>query len=488
MGPKSEMLFNLSIQGTWGGVDSSPSKVACCRVLLMSGTNFLWQLDSRIGALTGYIGAPVNGLQHGMNKRYQEIIVIATKLNLTSLLMFTRAMEKVALKMVEILASAVGSENPIPPDLFFDMRNRLRDLLKTPQGDWYKGKLTRHGHFDALAHIDDALNRVPTEFTDEDRCRFMASCFGHFLMMHQELKFSGGVIHRLLLRELHYNGPTDVMQFMLGNQSVRFPKVYFFLIIELRFGVVPDTTKYAAVENGIHQRYFPRANEVSLEEIRGVVTDTEFGEAYDAVKLYLIYMLNWILIGVDERFKIPVWQFRLVEDLDEFQWGVHVYIDSIYSFKHAFDGRRDGFEQLQQEMGTDVHTVETYNIYGISNALLIFAFEMFARKELVPTPAEGQAPYYAGLNEGGAYRPQRERHRRIRVLFTTPRHGTSSGDSRGGIGRDRETPWADLLNDVHEALRKSKEERERQHLKLVDMIQKSDDDRQQQHRVLLDMI
>ncbi|KAK2635727.1 hypothetical protein Ddye_030519 [Dipteronia dyeriana] len=206
------------------------------------------------------------------------------------------------------------------------MRNRLNDLLKTAEEDWYEGNLTRHNHFDALGHIDDALNRVSAEFADEDRRQFMASCFGHFhfLSMHREIKFLGGIIHRLLLRELHHNGPTDEMQFMLGNQSVRFSKVEFCLITGLRFGVVSDTTKYAAVENSIHQRYFPGADKVSLEDIRGVITVAEFGKGSDAVKLCLIYMLNWILMWVDERFKIPVWQFRLVEDLDTFDafpWG-----------------------------------------------------------------------------------------------------------------------------------------------------------------------
>ncbi|KAK2652363.1 hypothetical protein Ddye_012219 [Dipteronia dyeriana] len=188
----------------------------------------------------------------------------------------------------------------------------------------------------------------------------MASCFRHFLKMHREIKFFSGIIHRLLLRELHHNGPTDEMQFMLGNQSVRFSNVKFFLITGLRFGVVPDTTKYAAVENGIHELSFPGADEVSLEEIRGVVTGAEFGKAYDDVKLCLIYMLNWILMGVDERFKILVWQFRLVEDLDAFDafpWGAHMYRHSIYSFKHALDGRRDGFEPHQQEKGTDGHRI-----------------------------------------------------------------------------------------------------------------------------------
>ncbi|KAK2653516.1 hypothetical protein Ddye_013372 [Dipteronia dyeriana] len=279
------------------------------------------------------------------------------------------------------------------------MRNRLRDLLKTPQGDWYEGKLTRHNHFDSLAHIDDALNWVPAEFADENRHRFMASCFGHFLTMYLKMKFSGGVIHRLLLREVHHNGPTDEMQFMLGNQSVRFSKVKFFLISGLRFGVVPDTTKYAEVENGIHQRYLLGADEVSLEKIRGVVTVAEFGEAYDAVKLCLIYMLNWILIGVDKRFKIPVLQFRLVEDLDAFKffpWGAHVYWQSIYSFKHAFDGRRDGFERRQWEK--DAHgygSVSPYFEMGV--------YQTTEREEAgqdFQSQVESQAPYYTGLNEG----------------------------------------------------------------------------------------
>ncbi|KAK2655845.1 hypothetical protein Ddye_008897 [Dipteronia dyeriana] len=227
------------------------------------------------------------------------------------------------------------------------MTNSLRDSLKTAVGEWYEGKLTRHNHLDALSHIDDALNHVPTEFAYKDRRQFMASCFGHFLTMHREMKFSGGIIHLLLLRELHHDGPTDEMQFMLRNQFVRFSKVEFCLITRLRFGIVPDKTKFAAMENGIHQRYFPGADEVSLEEIMGVVTVAEFGKVYNAVKLCLIYMLNWILMGVDERFKIFVWQFRLVEDLDAFDafpWGAHVYRHSIYSFKHMLDGRRDRFE------------------------------------------------------------------------------------------------------------------------------------------------
>ncbi|KAK2642434.1 hypothetical protein Ddye_024197 [Dipteronia dyeriana] len=143
----------------------------------------------------------------------------------------------------------------------------------------------------------------------------MVSCFGYFMSMHREMKFSGGVIHRLLLRELDHGRPTKEMRFLLGNQVVRFSKVEFYRIIRLRFEVVPDTGLYAVMENDIHQRYFPRADEISLEELRVVLTLREFQEAYDAVKLCLIYMLNWILMGVDERFKIPIFAFKVIPAL-----------------------------------------------------------------------------------------------------------------------------------------------------------------------------
>ncbi|KAK2656046.1 hypothetical protein Ddye_009098 [Dipteronia dyeriana] len=159
-----------------------------------------------------------------------------------------------------------------------EMTSSMKEMLKTAEGDWFK-----------------------------DRHRFMAFCFGHFMSMHRELKFYSGVIHQLLLRELDQDGPTDEMRFLLGNHVVRFSKVEFSLITGLRFEVVPDTSMYVAVKNGIHERYFPAHDEVSLDDLRVVLTQGEFEKAYDAVKLCLIYMLNWILMGVDERLKIPVW-------------------------------------------------------------------------------------------------------------------------------------------------------------------------------------
>ncbi|KAK2652330.1 hypothetical protein Ddye_012186 [Dipteronia dyeriana] len=172
----------------------------------------------------------------------------------------------------------------------------------------------------------------------------MASCFRPLLTVSRPMKFSGGVIHQLLLWEVHHNRPSDEMRFILGTHEVRFSKVEFCLITGLWFRVVPDMSRYVIMDNGQHHRYFGGKGEISSVELRDVLRCGEFQQAYDSVMLCLIYMLNWILMGLDEGVKIPVWQLLLVDDLDAFDaflWGAHMYSHSIYSFKHAFDGQRE---------------------------------------------------------------------------------------------------------------------------------------------------
>ena len=79
-------------------------------------------------------------------------------------------------------------------------------------------------------------------------------------------------------------------------------------------------------------------------------------------------------MGVDERFKVPAWQFQLVEDLDTFDafpWGAYVYTRSIFGYKHVLDSPRKAALQARQ----GVHTVESYNIYGLAHALLVSIYK-----------------------------------------------------------------------------------------------------------------
>jgi hypothetical protein len=257
------------------------------------------------------------------------------------------------------------------------MRNDPRDFLKTPEADWFKGKITRHDHFDDLIDIDNALNNVPENLKIEDRRRYTESCFGHFLQMHRQINFSAGIVHRLLLRELHHNGREDEMRFLLGQHIVRFSKVDFCLITGVKFGVDPDTTSDDIVQNGVQDRYF-HGKEVEMEELRALLRAGVFHEQYDAVKLCLLFMLNWILMGFDERDKVPAWQWRLVEDLDAFDaypWGTHVYRRAIWGYKRALVGPRKRLaERKKQEGGEELNVQEiefSYNVYGLPHALLV---------------------------------------------------------------------------------------------------------------------
>ncbi|KAK3198473.1 hypothetical protein Dsin_021888 [Dipteronia sinensis] len=309
--------------------------------------------------------------------------------------------------------------------------------------------------------------------------------------MDRGMKFSGSIVYRLLLRELHHDRSEDEMRFMLGPRSVRFSKVEFCLITGLKFGVIPDTTRYEMVQNGIHQRYFNGVAEVDYEQLRAVLRISVFEEQYDAVKLCLIYILNWILMWLDEREKVPLWQIRLVEDLDTFDafpWGAHVYRQSIFGFKHALDGRHERYERRQQEKGADVHTVETYNIYGLAHALLVFAFKvipelgtrfgtrrqielspMFTRTALVPTAAEKVARHTEGSDqEFGGGSP-------LRHMLDT--EGSDLDFVVGSPLRPRQDLLKRKIQGVMDAVAALRED-----------LQKSDQERDRQYREVMDFL
>ena len=92
------------------------------------------------------------------------------------------------------------------------MTNQLKNFLKTLEDGRFLGKITRHDHFDDLSDIDNALNSVFAHLAVEERRRYTKSCFGHFFQMQREIKFSGGIFHRLLIHELHHDGPEDEMR------------------------------------------------------------------------------------------------------------------------------------------------------------------------------------------------------------------------------------------------------------------------------------
>ncbi|KAK2638475.1 hypothetical protein Ddye_026270 [Dipteronia dyeriana] len=148
-------------------------------------------------------------------------------------------------------------------------------------------------------------SRRRLEFEDRENNIFPESK-SNTIDENEPVKFSGGVIHQLFLWEVHHNGLSDKKRFILGTHEVRFSKVGFCLITGLRFGLVQNVSRYVNVDNGLRHRYFGGKDEISYVELRDVLRHSEFQQAYNSVKICIIYMLNWILMGLDERVKILV--------------------------------------------------------------------------------------------------------------------------------------------------------------------------------------
>ncbi|KAI9195623.1 hypothetical protein LWI28_016720 [Acer negundo] len=170
-------------------------------------------------------------------------------------------------------------------------------------------------------------------------------------------------------------------------------------------------------------------------------------------------------MGLDNREKVPVWQFRLVKALDvfdEFPWGAQVYRRSIYGFKHVLDGRRGSlYDADVGDIPVPVFDPELYTTVGTSDT---------------------EGPSFEPSDTEGSDSDGRHIHlaRTRRVRFTLPREprtrddSRTGDDSRGGVGGQAEdrryTELMDALRELQEEVRNSNEKRDQQHQELLDLI------------------
>ncbi|KAK3211272.1 hypothetical protein Dsin_015978 [Dipteronia sinensis] len=172
----------------------------------------------------------------------------------------------------------------------------------------------------------------------------------------------------------------------------------------------------------------------------------QWQQQFDAVKLCLIYMLNCVLIGAEERNFVPKWQLRLVDDLDAFNafpWGSHVYKYSTFRFKMAILSRPP-----------------RYNIFGLAYALPVFAFEVISTLAMqFVTPRAVEQPFPRILRWDLTRRPRGEKLDKIFTAKAVPDH--------------LERWFAEVIsyvNPLRKEVSKSDRERQEQHHELVRMI------------------
>ena len=234
------------------------------------------------------------------------------------------------------------------------------EFLIKPKDDWIK-KSTANVYctLNALPDIVKVLRKI-RQLSD-----FRRTCFGHLLDIPMDLTFSAGLLHNLLLRQVHVPGVTKdhELHFSVGGKLLKFTQREFCLVTGLRFGVMSDifSKPYAPIEDGIHAKYFKNDENLHLVTVWEKFQSGRFDKPKDGLKMALLLVANMILFGRDQRKKVILWVFELVEDLESFnsfQWGSYVYMMTCHYLRQAF-----------WAVNKPLKTIAIYNLYGFPWAL-----------------------------------------------------------------------------------------------------------------------
>ncbi|KAK0603067.1 hypothetical protein LWI29_001085 [Acer saccharum] len=202
------------------------------------------------------------------------------------------------------------------------------DFLITPKVKWIKKSTTNvYCNLNALPDIVKVLKKVG-QFKE-----FRSTCFGHLIHIPKDLTFLAGVLHNLLLRQIHVPDVTreNELHFSLGGKLLKFTQREFCLVMGLQFGVMSNIflKQYTPIEDGIHARYFEKDENIHLVNVWEKFLTGQFDKPTDGLKMALLLIANMILFGRDPRKRVTLWLLELVEDLESFNsfaWGSYVYM------------------------------------------------------------------------------------------------------------------------------------------------------------------
>ncbi|KAI9185171.1 hypothetical protein LWI28_004985 [Acer negundo] len=173
-----------------------------------------------------------------------------------------------------------------------------------------------------------AVKCIKEKLTEAQLSLFHTTCFGKLLDMN-DLKFSGQLVHHLLLRQIPSPDKSE-MWFAIGGKRLRFSIQEFCLITGLECGPEPPVL---SKEKGDGSGSFRssmlngevRFNNKTLEAMfKAAFSDND----EDMVKLALLYFLETVLFGKDQKVYIGAQHVELLEDLETFNkypWGRKCY-------------------------------------------------------------------------------------------------------------------------------------------------------------------
>ncbi|GMN22902.1 hypothetical protein TIFTF001_047505 [Ficus carica] len=212
---------------------------------------------------------------------------------------------------------------------------------------------------------DERLKRKQGEIKVEDSKKLISA-------VEEKISEAEEVFHNIVMQLTDHSGMDDALWFEVGEDLGRFSINEFCLITGMK--CVGSTHLPPVVESRLITRYFLTLRGVSRENLELQMSNANFDNDNDAVKLSLLYMIFCIPLSNANSVKIDLKFFALADNLDnfnDFPWGVLSWEATRAAICNTVENKMSSKRRRPLKKSDKVH----YSIAGFPHALLVWAYE-----------------------------------------------------------------------------------------------------------------
>ena len=213
-------------------------------------------------------------------------------------------------------------------------------------------------HFPAKINSTSSIHAVKLikeKLTEAQLSLFRTTCFGKLLEMN-DLKFFGQLVHQVLLRQVQSTNKSE-MWFVVGGKRFRFSIQEFCLVTGLECGNDPPVVRKEEGDSSGRFRSSMLNGEVRLNNktLEALFRAASSDNDEDMVKLALLYFVETVLFGKDQKVHIAAQHVDLLEDLDAFNkypWGRKCYETTLNSLHRDLKKMSVDYHTTSRDMGS----------------------------------------------------------------------------------------------------------------------------------------
>lgn len=247
------------------------------------------------------------------------------------------------------------------------LQDMLEGEFRLEEEKWFAARAS------CLSHHNRIIHHILDKLEPAEMNRFKSSCIGHLLEI-ENLKFSGQLVHSILLRQTQKDAD-EGMQFVIGDTITTFSEQDFALVTGLKCGELPPLEEVPASDIWLKEQYFPGMDEITVADL-----DRAFeacSDSEDSFKLAMVLFVEGVLNGRELTNNVETRFLNLVQDFEQFNnypWGTFSYEHTIHCMKYVLRGRDEAFEKRQSQK--EQHNAERYSLKGFSFAIQVLPLSL----------------------------------------------------------------------------------------------------------------